>query len=39
MLLQVEYRKIRCDTCGGVRVEDLEFVHASKRITTPGNKC
>ena len=33
MLLQVEYRKIRCDTCGGVRVEDLEFVHASKRIT------
>jgi transposase len=33
MFLQVEYRKIWCDACGGVRVEQLEFVDASQRVT------
>ena len=33
MMLQIEYRKIWCDTCGGVRVEQLEFVDASQRVT------
>jgi transposase len=33
MLLQVEYRKIWCDRCGGVRVEQLDFVDASQRVT------
>jgi transposase len=33
MTLQIEYRKIWCDTCGGVRVEQLEFVDTSQRIT------
>lgn len=33
MMLQVEYRKIWCDACGGVRVEQLEFVDASQRVT------
>jgi transposase len=33
MLLQVEYRKVWCDTCAGVRVEQLEFVEASARVT------
>jgi transposase len=33
MWLQVEHRKIWCDDCGGVRVEHLEFVDASQRIT------
>jgi hypothetical protein len=33
MTLQVEHRKIWCDACGGVRVEQLEFVDASQRVT------
>lgn len=33
MTLQIEYRKIWCDACGGVRVEQLEFVDASQRVT------
>ena len=33
MLLQVEHRKIRCDQCRKVRVEGLEFVDASARVT------
>jgi transposase len=33
MMLQIEYRKIWCDACGGVRVEQLEFVDTSQRIT------
>ena len=33
MTLQVEHRKIWCDACGGVRVEHLEFVDASARVT------
>ncbi|MCH8881275.1 MAG: ISL3 family transposase [Planctomycetes bacterium] len=33
MLLQVEYRKIRCQHCCKVRVERLEFVDASARVT------
>ncbi len=31
--LQVNYRKIWCDHCGGVRVEQLSFADASKRVT------
>jgi len=31
--LQVEYRKIWCHTCGGVRVEQLSFADASRRVT------
>ncbi len=31
--LQVEYRKVWCDRCNGVRVEHLSFVDASKRVT------
>ncbi|NLV52812.1 MAG: ISL3 family transposase [Bacteroidales bacterium] len=31
--LQVEYRKIWCENCGGVRVEQLSFADASKRVT------
>jgi transposase len=31
--LQVEYRKIWCDNCNGVRVERLSFADASKRVT------
>lgn len=31
--LQVEYRKVWCDNCDGVRVEHLSFVNASKRVT------
>jgi transposase len=31
--LQVEYRKIWCDHCGGVRVEQLEFVDTCQRVT------
>lgn len=34
MTLQVEHRKVWCDTCGGVRVEHLEFVDASQRVTS-----
>jgi transposase len=33
MLLQVEQRKIRCHRCYQVRVEGLEFVDASARVT------
>lgn len=33
MMLQVEHRKIWCDRCGGVRVEQLDFVDASQRVT------
>jgi transposase len=33
MMLQVEYRKIWCDTCAGVRIEQLDFVDASQRVT------
>ncbi len=33
MLLQVEQRKIRCGQCRKVRVEGLEFVDASARVT------
>jgi len=33
MMLQVEHRKVWCDGCGGVRVEQLEFVDASQRVT------
>ena len=31
--LQVEYRKVWCNDCDGVRVEHLSFVNASKRVT------
>ena len=31
--LDVEYRKIWCSQCGGVRVEHLSFADASKRVT------
>ena len=33
MMLQVEYRKIWCDHCGGVRVEQLEFADTHQRMT------
>jgi transposase len=33
MMLQVEYRKVWCDHCGGVRVEHLEFADTSQRLT------
>jgi transposase len=33
MWLQIEYRKVWCDHCGGVRVEYLEFVDAHQRVT------
>jgi transposase len=33
MLLQVEHRKIFCDGCRKVRVEKLDFVDASQRVT------
>jgi transposase len=33
VLLQVEYRKISCPNCGGVRVEHLSFADASQRVT------
>ena len=31
--LDVTYRKIWCPNCGGVRVEELSFADASKRVT------
>ena len=31
--LQVQYRRIWCDNCQGVRVEQLSFCDASKRVT------
>ena len=33
VMLQIEHRKIWCDFCGGVRVEQLEFVDVHQRIT------
>lgn len=33
MWLRVEYRKVWCDHCGGVRVEHLEFAETSQRVT------
>ncbi len=33
IMLQVEYRKIWCDACGGVRAEHLEFVDTCQRVT------
>ena len=33
LLLQIEYRKIWCRSCGGVRVEQLEFVDTHQRVT------
>jgi transposase len=31
--LQVSYRRVWCDHCGGARVEQLSFCEASKRVT------
>lgn len=31
--LHIEYRKVWCNNCEGTRVEQLEFVDASKRVT------
>ena len=31
--LQVGYRKVWCNHCGGARVEQLSFAHASQRVT------
>jgi len=31
--LEVGYRKVWCNDCGGVRVEQLSFAHASQRVT------
>lgn len=31
--LHIEYRKVWCNNCKGARVEQLEFVDASKRVT------
>jgi len=33
MVLQVEYRKVWCDACGGVRMEQLDFVDVHQRLT------
>ena len=33
MLLQIEYRKLRCRQCRRVRVERLDFVDTSQRVT------
>lgn len=33
MLLQIEYRKLRCRKCRCVRVERLDFVDISQRVT------
>ena len=33
LMLQIEYRKIWCRHCGGVRVEQLEFVDTHQRVT------
>jgi len=33
LMLQIEYRKIWCGFCGGVRVEQLEFVDTHQRVT------
>jgi len=33
VFLQVEYRKIWCSVCGGVRVESLDFADAGHRVT------
>lgn len=31
--LQMEYRKLWCNNCGGAKVEKLSFAHASQRVT------
>ena len=33
VMLQIEHRKVWCDHCGGVRIEQLEFVDACQRVT------
>ena len=33
VFLQVNYRKIWCNTCGGVRVEQMTFADAGQRVT------
>ena len=33
VMLQIEHRKIWCGGCGGVRVEQLEFVDTHQRVT------
>lgn len=33
VILQIEHRKVWCDFCGGVRVEQLEFVDVHQRVT------
>jgi transposase len=33
VMLQVEHRKVRCGQCCGVRVEQLDFVDTSQRVT------
>jgi transposase len=33
LMLHIEYRKIWCGHCGGVRVEHLEFVDTHRRVT------
>jgi|WetSurMetagenome_2_1015567.scaffolds.fasta_scaffold148702_1 transposase len=33
VFLQVNYRKIWCDTCGGVRVEHMTFADAGQHVT------
>lgn len=33
VMLQIEHRKIWCDHCGGVRVEQLEFADTHQRVT------
>jgi transposase len=39
MMLQVEYRKVWCDYCDGVRVEHLEFVDTHQRVTRRLARC
>lgn len=33
VFLQVKYRKVWCNTCGGVRVEHITFADAGQRVT------
>jgi transposase len=33
VMLQLEYRKVWCRQCGGVRVEKLDFADAGRRVT------
>jgi transposase len=37
--LQVGYRKVWCDRCGGARVECLEFCRAGQRVTLRLARC